>query len=159
MPAFRIPSWLQPTRLMQKLLVFIVLLAVAACNQGAKEKNQTRAEVPRPKALLAERVEGVSPFQVMLGLEPGEPRSEQQTTFRFAVRENHQPVRDAAVHVSLVMPLMDMGKNEFDASETATPGLYEAGGKFTMGDEWEIFVTVAKDGKKGVHVFNVRVQE
>lgn len=144
---------------MKRLIpLFVLALLAVACDR--QPPPETGFVFPaRPKALIAERVEGRSPFQVMLGLAPEEPRADQETAFRFAVRENDQPVRGANVRVSLVMPLMDMGKNEFDAKEAATAGLYEATGKFTMGDEWEIFVTVVKDGRKGVHVFNVRVQE
>jgi hypothetical protein len=138
-------------------LFALALLSVACDRQKPPETDF--AFPARPKALIAERVEGSSPFQVMLGLTPGEPRSNQDTGFRFAVRESDRPVRGANVQVSLVMPLMDMGKNEFDAQENATPGVYDATGKFTMGDEWEIIVTVTKDGKKGKHIFNVRVQE
>ena len=145
---------------MRRLLPFILLIALAGCNQGPKGKYETRLEGHKPKALIAERVEGQSPWKVDLRMQPEEPRSNAETRFQFVVEdEKRQPVRDAQVHVSLVMPLMDMGKNDFDAKETAAPGVYDATGKFTMGDEWEVIVTVTKDGKTGKHIFNVRVQE
>lgn len=142
---------------MRKLLPFLVLIALAGCNQGPKVRYETRFEPKRPKALIAERVEGQSPWKILFWISD-EPRANEPTTFQFTVLGDKELVQGADAHVSLVMPLMDMGKNEFDAKEVG-PGVYRASGIFTMGDEWEIFVTVTKDGKKGVHVFNVRVQE
>ncbi|MBI2679063.1 MAG: FixH family protein [Candidatus Koribacter versatilis] len=153
---------------MRQLFPFIVVLALAGCDQGPKMKFETRLEGAKPKAIIAERVQGQSPWRVALALYPEEPRANHDTRFNIYVDDGrHEPLTGAQVNVSLVMPIMDMGKNEFTAKE-APPGdlpnhpirgVYEGTGKFTMDDEWEVFVTVTKDGKKGTHVFNVRVAE
>ena len=142
---------------MRTLFPFIILIALAGCNQGPKVRYETRLEEKKPASLIAERVEGQSPWKVLLWV-PDVLHANEETTFQFTLLGEKELVRAADVKVSLVMPLMDMGKNEFTAQEAA-PGVYRGTGKFTMGDEWEVFVTVTKDGKKGVHVFNVRVQE
>ena len=149
-------------------LIVILILALAGCNQGPKVKHETRFEVAKPKAIIAQRVEGQSPWRVDLTFYPEEPRANSDTKFSIYVDDSkREPLTGAQVNVSLVMPLMDMGKNEFTAKE-APPGnvpnhpvrgVYEGTGKFAMDDEWEVFVTVTKDGKKGTHVFNVRVAE
>jgi len=136
---------------MRRVLLLLLPIVLLGCEQHV-------VAPPRPKTLIAERVEGTSPFQVMLGLAPEEPRAFQETRFTFAVSENGRAVRGANVHVSLIMPLMDMGKNEFTAQE-GSPGLYQGTAKFNMEDEWEIIVTVSQGGKKGKHIFNIRVKE
>ena len=64
----------------------------------------------------------------------------------------------AQVEASLVMPLMDMGKNQF-ALKPAGNGEYEGKGEFTMAGEWEVIVTASAEGKTGKTTFNVRVAE
>jgi hypothetical protein len=136
---------------------FGLMIGLIGCNSGSQLTLYSEKTYP-PKSVIAERVEGTSPFKVRMYLDPEEPRADQPTRFEFTVMEKEQRLRDARVDVSLVMPLMDMGKNQFSANPTPR-GAYEGSGKFTMGDEWEVFVAITKDGKKGVHVFNVRVQE
>ncbi|HSE48523.1 MAG TPA: FixH family protein [Terriglobales bacterium] len=142
---------------MKKVLLPVIAALLLGCESGSRITLYSARPYP-PKSVIAERVEGSSPFKVRMYLTPEEPRAEQDVKFEFTVLETGVLVRDAQVHVSLVMPLMDMGKNEFDAA-ARPPGVYEGSAKFTMGDEWEVIVTVTKGKKKGKHIFNLRVQE
>jgi nitrogen fixation protein FixH len=93
-------------------------------------------------------------------MEPAQPVSQKPVIFRFTVTDAAgKPAAGLNANVALVMPIMDMGKNEFAAKETA-PGVYEGSGAFSMDDEWEIFLTLqhGKD-KPAKHVINVRVAE
>ena len=64
----------------------------------------------------------------------------------------------AQVEVSLVMPLMDMGKNQF-ALKPAGNGEYQGTGEFSMAGEWKVIVTASAQGKTGKTTFNVNVAE
>jgi hypothetical protein len=133
-----------------------LLLLLAGCKPAAKPAE---SGAPAQKtAILAARAEGESPFQVALALEPAQPISQKPTKFRFTVTgADGKPAAGLAASVSLVMPLMDMGKNEFAAKEVA-PGVYEGEGAFTMEDEWEVFLALQRGKEKPArHVFNVRV--
>ena len=141
-------------------LIASALLLLAGCKQeqGSAEKAITPS--PGKSAVVAERVEGTSPYKVMLTLDPAQPVSQKPVTFRFTVTDlADKPATGLDATVALVMPIMDMGKNEFVAKETS-PGVYEGGGAFGMDDEWEVFLTLKK-GKQppAKHVFNVRVAE
>jgi nitrogen fixation protein FixH len=67
-------------------------------------------------------------------------------------------VDGAQVEASLVMPLMDMGKNQF-ALQPAGNGAYEGTGEFNMAGEWEVIVSASARGQTGKTTFNVNVVE
>jgi uncharacterized lipoprotein NlpE involved in copper resistance len=141
---------------MRKLVIAALLLVLAII--GCKQQKKTSAATPK-SAILAERVEGTSPWKIALALDPPQPANQKPETFRFTITgADGKPAAGLDVNVGLVMPLMDMGKNEFFAKEIA-PGVYQGSGSFTMDEEWEVFVTVTKGGQKSAHVFNVRVSD
>ena len=141
---------------MRKLIIAALLLCFAAV--GCRQQKKTPEAKPA-SAIIAERVEGVSPWKVALALAPARPVSQRPETFRLAITgPDGKPAAGLNVNVALVMPLMDMGKNEFAATEAA-PGVYQGSGSFTMDDEWEVFVRIQQGEKKATHVFNVRVAE
>ena len=143
---------------MTRYLLAATLLAV--CLAGCKSQPKTMAgPVAVKSAIIAERVEGTSPYKVALALQPPQPANGKPETFRFTVTgADGKPAAGLAATIALVMPIMDMGKNEFPAKEVA-PGVYEGTGTFSMDDEWEVFLTLKSGDKQAKHVFNVRVAE
>lgn len=146
-----------------KKTLLSVLLAGAFSFVGCQPKPAEKvapASAEKKSAIIAERVEGTSPYKVALAMDPAQPVSQKPVTFRFTVTDAAgKPAAARSANVALVMPLMDMGKNEFAAKETA-PGVYEGSGAFSMGDEWEIFLTLRRGKEKPAkHAFNVRVAE
>ena len=142
---------------MKNVLLLVLCFLLTSCDQ---RPQPAESKSTQKSALIAERVEGVSPYKVALALEPAQPVSQKPVTFRFNVTDAAgKPAAGLNATIALVMPLMDMGKNEFAGKETA-PGVYEGSGAFTMDDEWEVFLTLqhGKD-KPAKHVFNVRVVE
>lgn len=94
-----------------------------------------------------------------LALDPAQPKFGRKTNFRVTVKQTlGRPVDGAQVETSLVMPLMDMGKNQF-ALKPAGKGEYEGAGEFSMAGEWEVVVTASAAGKTGKTTFNVNVAE
>jgi hypothetical protein len=134
----------------------LVVLSLAGCKSQPKAMQ---GPVAVKSAIIAERVEGTSPWKVALALQPPQPANGKPETFRFTVTDaGGKPAAGLNATIALVMPLMDMGKNEFPGKEVA-PGVYEGTGTFAMDDEWEVFLTLKQGDKQAKHVFNVRVAE
>ena len=141
------------------LIAVLLACSLLGCQQKSPEKTAGAADTKKA-AIIAERVEGVSPYKVALALEPAQPTNGKLETFRFTVTDAAgKPATGLTASIALVMPIMDMGKNEFAGRETA-PGVYAGSGAFNMADEWEVFLSLqqGKD-KPAKHVFNVRVTE
>jgi len=140
------------------LLIAGVALVLVGCSS---QKPAEKSAAPAKSAIIAERVEGgASQYKVVLTLDPSQPITQKPTKFRFTVTDaTGKPATGLNARIALVMPIMDMGKNEFPAKETSA-GVYEGSGAFTMDDEWEVFLTLERGKEKPVkHVFNVRVAE
>jgi len=136
------------------LLAFALLLAV-----GCKKKESPPPKPREKSAIIATQDAPGSAFIMSLAMEPVQPKFGRKTNFRVAVKQTlGTPVDGAQVEASLVMPLMDMGKNRF-ALKPAGNGEYEGAGEFSMAGEWEVIVTASAQGKTGKTTFNVMVRE
>ena len=94
-----------------------------------------------------------------LWMNPAQPRFARKTLFHVTIKQASGALADGAqVGVSLVMPLMDMGKNQFPLKQVGR-GEYQGIGEFTMAGEWEVVVTANAQGKAGKTTFNVNVTE
>ena len=123
----------------------------------SKEKPQKPAA--SDKVILSTTVGRNSAFNMAISFEPSPPKMSSKTKFHLTLTDlSAGPVDGATVQVSLVMPLMDMGKNEF-ALQPAGKGVYEGTGQFTMSGEWEVVVNANAAGKTGKTTFNARVED
>ena len=124
------------------------------------KKKETAPPKPREKsAIISTQAAPGSAFIMSLAMNPAQPKFGRKTNFRVTVKQTlGSPVDDAQVETSLVMPLMDMGKNQF-ALKPAGNGEYEGAGEFSMAGEWEVVVTASAQGKTGKTTFNVNVVE
>ena len=94
-----------------------------------------------------------------LAMDPAQPRLGRKTNFRVTVKQTPgRAVDGAQVEASLVMPLMDMGKNRFPL-KPAGGGQYSGTSEFNMAGEWEVIVTASENGKTGKTTFNVNIAE
>jgi hypothetical protein len=136
------------------LLTFALIFAA-----GCKKKEST-PPTPRGKsAIIATQAAPGSAFIMSLAMDPSHPKFGRKTTFRVTVKQTlGTPVEGAQLEASLVMPLMDMGKNQF-ALKPAGNGEYEGAGEFNMAGEWEVIVSASAQGKTGKTTFNVNVAE
>ena len=134
---------------------------LAGCNKprSAQQQAASAAVGAAEKVILSTTVAPGSAFKMTLALDPSPPRMSSKTRFRLTVADlAGAPVSGAQVKASLVMPLMDMGKNEFPLPE-AGKSLYEGSGQFTMSGEWEAVFTAGAGDKTGKTTFNVRVED
>lgn len=94
-----------------------------------------------------------------LSLDPAQPKLGRKTKFQVTIRQTLGRLVDGAqVDASLVMPLMDMGKNQFSL-KPATSGVYQGIGEFSMAGEWEVVITASAGDKSGKTTFNVNVAD
>ncbi len=137
-----------------------VLLAFALIFAAGCKKKDTASPTPREKsAIISTQAAPGSAFIMSLAMDPAQPKFGRKTNFHVTVKQSlSKPVEGAQVEVSLVMPLMDMGKNQF-ALQPAGNGEYEGTGEFSMAGEWEVVVTASAQGKTGKTTFNVNVAE
>lgn len=137
------------------LLLEFALLCCAGCN-----KKQSPPPPSREKsAIISTRDEPGSAFAMSLAVDPSHPKFGRKTNFRVTVKQAlGRPVDDAQVEAALVMPLMDMGKNQFPLQPVGH-GEYQGTGEFNMAGEWEVIVTAKADGQTGKATFNVNVGE
>ena len=126
---------------------------------GCKKKDSAPPKPREKSAIIATQAAPGSAFTIALAMDPAQPKFGSKTNFRVTVKQTlGRPVNGAQVEASLVMPLMDMGKNQF-ALKPLGNGDYEGTGEFSMAGEWEVIVTANAPGKTGKTTFNVNVVE
>lgn len=141
-----------------KRLLFLYLCTVIlfACN---REKAAPKKEASSNPVILSTTVAPNSAFKMSVAFDPPQPLMSKKTKFTLTLTDlAGAPVDGAKVGASLVMPLMDMGKNEFPLQGKGK-GIYEGTGQFTMSGEWEAIFSADAAGKSGKTTFNVRVED
>jgi len=139
-----------------QVILLLAALSLAGCS---REKAAPAKPSSSDKVILSTTVARNSAFNMAIAFDPSPPRMSSKTRFRLTLTDlSSAPVGDAKVGVALVMPLMDMGKNEF-SMQPAGQGVYEGTAQFTMSGEWEVMVSAAAGGKSGKTTFNVRVED
>jgi YtkA-like protein len=144
--------------MIRKVLPVAVLAALAwagGCKKG--EAPQPSAQpVPAASAVTPLPAAPGTPWRMSLELD-APPRIVKATTFRLRLTDlSGKPVSGAKVEVSLVMKLMDMGKNEFALADRGS-GNYEGSGTFSMAGVWNVVVTAGAGGNAGEQKFEVKV--
>jgi len=149
------PEGLQP---LKKACVLVLTASALLLAAGCKKKEI--APPPREQsAIIATQTAPGSAFTMSLWMNPGQPRFAHKTLFHVTIKQaSGAPVDSAQVGISLVMPLMDMGKNQFPLKQVGS-GEYQGIGEFTMAGEWEVVVTANREAKTGKIIFNVNVTE
>ncbi len=134
---------------MRKLALFGMVLTfalfVAGCHKDAAK--------PSPAA------DSTSPWVMTLTTTPDQPVSDKDTRLHLKLTDRAGKVLPGAqVKASLIMPMMDMGKNEVQLADLGN-GEYEGTGKFTMAGPWNVVVAAAAQGKTGEQTFSVVARE
>jgi len=143
-----------PARFVASLLAFALIFAA-----GCKKKEPAPPKPHEKSAIISTQAAPGSAFIMSLAMDPAQPKFARKTTFHVTIKQTSStPVDGAQAEISLVMPLMDMGKNQF-ALKPAGDGAYEGAGEFSMAGEWEVVVTASAEGKTGKTTFNVNVVE
>ncbi len=125
--------------------LFAVVLLVA-CKPKPTEPPQPKTDKPFP-------------WQATLTTIPERPQMNKPVIFRLMVTDRQgKPVTGAQIQGSLVMALMDMGKNELTFADKGN-GAYEATGKVGMSGPWELVVTAKAGGAEGQKTFPLTVGE
>ncbi len=89
---------------------------------------------------------------------PKQPRQLDPAQFQVQVTDSrNRPVSGAALTVGLVMPAMDMGRNDV-ALHPAGPGIYIGTGRFTMPGDWKAAVSADKGAAHQSQTFSISVR-
>jgi nitrogen fixation protein FixH len=89
------------------------------------------------------------PWKSSLWTDPAPPIENKATTFHAKLADQSgQPVTGARVRVSLVMPSMEMGKNEVPMDDQGN-GDYIGTGSFTMAGPWNVVLHAEKNNQQG----------
>jgi hypothetical protein len=138
----------------------IVLALAAGCKQTAAPPPQAqpaRAATPASVVTPLPPPPGM-PWKISLEVD-APPRIVKATTFRVQLADlSGKPVSGAQVEVSLVMKVMDMGKNQFALADKGG-GAYEGSGTFSMSGPWNVVVSAKAGGKAGEQKFEVTVKD
>ena len=135
------------------------LLLSAGCKGQSENVHSKGKPSPAGGAILELQELPGSAFVMDLSTQPAQPKFGSKTTFRVRITDHGgAPITGAQVKASLVMPLMDMGKNEFPMKDIGG-GKYEGTGEFSMAGEWEVNITASAGGRTGTYRFNVAVVE
>ncbi len=128
------------------IVSLFALLLLAACKPKPTEPPQPKTDKPFP-------------WQATLTTNPEKPQMNKPVVFRLLMTDQQgKPVTGAQVQGSLVMALMDMGKNEFPFADKGS-GAYEGTGKMDMSGPWELVVTAKAGGTEGQKTFPITVAE
>ena len=120
------------------------VLLLAGCQKSGSLTPAPRASSPWPGKMI-------------LTTAPAPPPSEKDLVFQLHLTgADGAPVAGAKVTAELVMPVMDMGKNEIIFTEKGK-GDYEGTGKFTMSGPWNVVITASAPGQSGQQTIPVVV--
>ncbi len=140
-------------------VILAALFGMAGCKGKSSNTHQQHKPSPAAGAILQVQEMPGSAFIMDLSTQPTQPKFGSKTIFRVRITDHSgAPITGANVTASLVMPLMDMGKNQFPMKETGG-GKYEGTGEFSMAGEWEVNITATQGDKTGTYRFNVAVVE
>ncbi len=140
-------------------LVLAGLIVMGGCKGKSSNTHQQPKPSPAAGAILQVQEMPGSAFVMDLSTQPMQPKFGSKTTFRVRITDHAGTlISGANVAASLVMPLMDMGKNQFPMKEIGG-GKYEGTGEFNMAGEWEVNITATRDDKSATYRFNVAVVE
>jgi hypothetical protein len=124
------------------LPLLVLLILSAACNR----KPVSESLKPMP-------------WNVSVLTDPSPPVEGKATTFHVSLKDQAgQPLTTARVRVELVMPSMDMGKNEIPLDDQGN-GSYIGTGSFTMAGPWNVILHAEKNKQQGDQKFEVVVHK
>ncbi len=142
--------------------LLLCTLLLSACNQEKPAPQKAAVSSATNKVILSTTEAPGSDLKMRIAFDPPQPRMSSKTNFHLWVHGgvHFSPENPAQAQCSLVMPLMDMGKNEVPLKPVGH-GEFEGTGQFTMSGEWEVVCTAtSKDNGRtlsGKTTFNVRV--
>jgi nitrogen fixation protein FixH len=131
------------------VMITVLALIIAGCHKQNSE----------PAAHASANNPATSSWKLALAMVPDPPLSDRPIIFHLRVTDMAgKPITGAHVTAALIMPLMDMGKNEVAFIDKGE-GNYEGPGKFNMAGPWNVLVTASVQGKSGQQTFAVSVRE
>lgn len=140
-----------------------VACVLAFCTFGCSKPQPKPATTPQSvdtkHFAILEQTSKKLGWKASLSLSPSPAISGKETAFRVKLVDAHSaPIDGAQVRFSLIMPLMNMGRNEFTAAP-AGDGAYSGHGTFPMEGIWIVQTNIVKDNHKARFEFEVLLNE
>lgn len=144
---------------MNSCLLILALVLIFACSNPKDNSKPEQQSSPRKSSTRLEQKVKELGWTGILTITPTPAENGKQTSFTLKlVDAKNLPLEEAKVHFSLLMPLMDMGKNEFEAIP-AGQGRYLGKGQFSMEGIWIVQANIQKDRQSARLEFEVHVNE
>jgi nitrogen fixation protein FixH len=138
-------------------MLLSAMLFSSACERAQPEPGSTKQTVDAIHLSILEQSSKELGWKGILSLAPFPAESDKDTTLTLRLTDPHgTAIEGARVRFTLFMPLMDMGKEEVEAT-IAGNGIYVGKGVFSMDGIWLVQADIERGNQKGVLEFEIHV--
>ncbi|MDD5544159.1 MAG: FixH family protein [Acidobacteriia bacterium] len=138
----------------------LILLFLAICTLGCskqKSQNQTHSPAAPKDFAILEQTSKETGWKAALSYDPSPAVIGKETAFTLRLTNpSGAPVDGAQVNFALLMPLMDMKAQRFEARNSGG-GIYNGTGAFSMNGIWIVQANIEKNSAKAHLEFEVHV--
>jgi nitrogen fixation protein FixH len=128
-----------------------------ACGRQQPQPGSTKQTADAKHYSMLDQSSKELGWRGILSLAPMPAESGKETSFALKLSApDGAPIEGAHVHFSLIMPLMDMGKEEFEASAGGN-GIYVGKGTFSMDGIWIVQANIERDNQRARLEFEIHV--
>ena len=137
--------------------LFAGMLLCLACGEKRSQPGSTKEAADPKHYLILEQSSKELGWKGSLSLAPMPGVSGKETTFTLKLATpDGTPIEGGHVRFALIMPLMDMGKEEFEAA-AAGNGTYLGKGTFSMDGIWLVQANIERGNQKARLEFEIHV--
>ncbi|MBZ5538249.1 MAG: FixH family protein [Acidobacteriia bacterium] len=137
--------------------LFAALLFSSACRRQQPQSGSTKQTADAKHFSILQQSSKELGWRGILSLAPMPAESGKETSFTLKlVAPDGAPIDRAHVRMALIMPLMDMGKEEFGAP-AAGNGVYLGKGTISMDGVWIVQANIERDNQKARLEFEIHV--
>ncbi|MGB7621736.1 MAG: FixH family protein [Terriglobia bacterium] len=138
-------------------MLLSAMLFSSACERAQPQPGSTKQTADAKHLSILEQSSKELGWRGILSLAPMPPESGKDTSFTLKLADSHgAPIEGAHVRFTLFMPLMDMGKEEIEAT-AAGNGTYLGKGTFSMDGIWLVQANIERDNQKARLEFEIHV--
>lgn len=138
-------------------LLFAAMLLSLACGGKQSQPGSTKEAADAKDYSILEQSSKELGGKGSLSFVPMPAMGGKETTFTLKLAApDGTPIEGAHVRFALIMPLMDMGKEEFGAA-AAGNGTYLGKGTFSMDGIWLVQVNIERGNQKARLEFEIHV--
>jgi|GEM_PF-6272355 len=139
--------------------IYSVILFSSNCGSHRPDSTAASPHSDTKNPAILEQSSKDLGWKGLLSFTPVLPASGKETQFTLKLfNARGAPIKDAQVRFSLLMPLMDMEKSEFDATSSGD-GSYRGKGRFTMDGIWIVQANIEQENQRARLEFEIHVTQ